>query len=46
MSGSHEGPVWTMASKDVCPVEKAAVTQLQPIITMVECKLVVRPSHF
>jgi len=35
-----------MANEDVCPVEKAAVTQLQPIITMAECKLVVRPSHF
>lgn len=46
MSGSHEGPVCTMASEDVCPVEKAAVAQLQPTITMAERKLVVRPSHF
>ena len=35
-----------MASDDMRPVEKAAVTQLQPIITMAERKLVVRPSHF
>lgn len=46
MSGTHQGLVWTLANEDVCPNEKAAVTQLQSIIAMATCKLVVRSSHF